>query len=334
MNEIRAITLFVQTARLGNFNQVALEQGMTVQAVSKAIRQLEDHLGIRLFHRTTRSNTLTEDGQRFLEAVVPQLDGLQRVLAGTRQEVGEARGLIRITAARPVGRKVLLPVLAEFRQLHPHIDIELILEEKFSDLVAQRIDVGFRAGPSPEAQVVTRRLFPIQDILCAAPSFLSQHGVPRDLDALTAFPSTGYRNPSTGRLLAWEFKIDGRTEYRNMPASFSTNDPETEMEAVVAGFGIGLIDSVNAVPKIRSGHLVPLLSRYVSDRRGLYIYYLQRENMPHRMRLFIDFAVKKLLDSKEHFMSTGELQKFEHSSRPAQPDGSARARRNREDRAR
>lgn len=312
MNEIRAITLFVQVARVGSFNQVALEQGMTLQAVSKTVKQLEHHLGIRLFHRTTRSNTLTEDGRRFFEAVVPQIEGLQRVLAGTRRD-GEEQGLIRIAAAHPVGRKVLLPVLSEFHELYPGIDVELILEEKFTDLVAQRIDVGFRAGPSPETQVITRRLFPIQDIPCASPAYLRQAGIPSTIDALAEHKCTGYRSPSTGKLLPWEFKVDGQIEYRNISTVFSTNDPEAEMEAVIAGFGIGLIDSVNAVPRIRSGDLVPLFSKNVSDRRGLHLYYLQRENMPRRVRLFIDFALTKLLDNGTHCMGIEDLHNFERA---------------------
>lgn len=325
MNELRAISIFVRVAELGSFNQVALSQGMTPQAVSKSIRQLEHHLGQRLFHRTTRSNTLTEDGQRFLEAVKPRLDALQRVLTGARQASGDEQGLVRIGAATPVGRKVLMPLLRAFHARHPRIEVELVLDEKFSDLVAERIDVGFRAGSAPEAQVVTRQLFPIQDIVCAAPAYLREAGVPADLDALAGHRCTGYRSPTTGRLLPWEFKIDGMTVYRNVTPVFCANEPETEMEGVLAGFGIGLIDSINAVGRLRAGELVPLFTDRVNDRRGLHIWYANRSNMPRRVRLFIDFALERLLDSTDYTLSTAELRTLERKGLAAVRRGAGRS---------
>ncbi|MFJ1299279.1 LysR substrate-binding domain-containing protein [Pseudomonadota bacterium AL_CKDN230030165-1A_HGKHYDSX7] len=308
MNELRAIEIFVRVSELGSFNQVAQALGLSAQAVSKSVRQLEQHLGMRLFHRTTRSNTLTEDGQRFLDSVRPRLDALQRVLSGARQASGEEHGLIRISAATPVGRRILLPLLQKFRERYPRIEVDLVLDEKFSDQVIDRIDVGFRAGGPPEAQVITRRLFPIQDVTCAPPAYLREAGLPADLEALAAHRCTGYRSPSTGRVLPWEFKIDGMTVQRTMAPVFSANEPETEMEAVLAGFGIGQIDSINAAPRLRAGELIPLFTDWVSDRRGLYLWYANRSNMPRRVRLFIDFALERLLDSTEHTLSAQELQ--------------------------
>lgn len=199
------------------------------------------------------------------------------------------------------------------KRFYPNIDIELILEEKFSDLVGQRIDVGFRSGASPDAQVITRRLFPIMEIPCASPSFLEEYGTPKSLDSLNEYKSTCYRSPSTGRLHPWEFKVNGEIEYKNMSPVLSTNDPEAEMEAVIAGFGIGLIDSINAIPRIRSKELIPLFCENISDREGLHIYYMQRENMPYRVRLFINFAIEKLLNSEAHVMHIAELLEFERS---------------------
>ncbi len=288
---------------------------MTAQAVSKAIGQLETHLGTRLFHRTTRSSTLTEDGRQFLDAVTPQLEGLQRVLSGARNASSDEQGIIRIAAAGPVGRRVLLPLLASFRAAHPRVEVELILEERFSDLVSERIDVGFRAGSPPENQVIARRLFPIQDIPCAAPAYLEAAGVPVSIEQLSNHRCTGYRNPSTGRLLPWEFQVRGEIQVRNVAAVFSTNDPEAEMEAVASGFGIGMIDSINAAPRIRSGGLVPLFVDKISDRRGLYIYYGQRDNLPRRVRIFIDFAIGELLDNHEFVLTASELRKYARKNR-------------------
>lgn len=307
MNELKAISLFMRVAETGSFNGVAISEGTTPQSVSKTIRQLEKHLGIQLFHRTTRRNVLTEDGQHFLTTVKPVVSSLQQILDSTRRVPNDEVGLIRISAARAVARKVLIPVIKEFNAIYPGVTFELILEERFSDLVEDRIDIGFRAGGQPDAQVITRRLFPIQDIPCATKEYLHRHAPVREIEDLGQHSLVGYRNPTTGRVLPWEFSIHNQTEYRHPEITFCTNDTETETEAVLAGLGIGLLDSINAAPRLRAGELVPLLTPFISSRRGLYIYYEQNKNMTRRVRLFIDFAIEKLLNNTLFFMSADEL---------------------------
>lgn len=307
MDELRAISTFVKAAELGTFNKVAEVQNTTPQAVSKTIRQLEQHLGLRLFHRTTRKNALTDEGVRFLEAVRPNLAGLVQALEQARGAVLDELGLVRITAGGAVGRKVLVPLLSGFQQQYPRIQLDLLLEDRFSDLVSERLDVGFRAGNPPDAQVVGRHLFAIQQVVCASPSYLAQHGTPRSLQDLLRHRCTGYRQPGTGRSMPWEFDIDGQTVFQAMPNVLCSNDPEAEMHAVLAGMGIGQIDSINAAAPLREGRLVPLLVETVSSRMGLYLYYPQRTDMPGRVRRFIDYAVTELHGSAQFSLSAQEL---------------------------
>jgi len=307
MDELRAIATFIQAAELGSFNRAATAQNMTPQAVSKTIRQLEQHLGVRLFHRTTRNNSLTEEGQRLFESVKPSLEGLVGALARARSAARDAEGLVRIAAGGAVGRKLLVPLLAEFQNRYPLIQVDLLLEDGFSDLVGARIDVGFRAGSAPDTQVVGRRLFSIQQIVCAAPAYLQRHGAVHAPRELLAHRCTGYRQPGTGRAFDWEFETAGSTVFQQVPAVLLCNDPEAEMQAVVAGMGIGQIDSINASAAIRDGRLVPLLVDHISERMGLYLYFAQRADMPVRVRRFIDFAVERLRDSDEFHLSRDEL---------------------------
>jgi DNA-binding transcriptional LysR family regulator len=310
MDELRAISTFVLAAESGSFNKAAEAQNTTPQAVSKTIRQLEQHLGVRLFHRTTRRSTLTEEGVRLLESVKPSLDGLVGALSRARSAAQEDEGVVRIAAAGAVGRKVLMPVLAEFQQRFPKISVELVLSDGFSDIVGERIDVGFRAGSAPDLQVVGRRLFPIQLIVCATPAYLAQHGRPRKLDDLLAQRCIGYRRPGTGRPVPWEFEVDGEVLQQHMNVALCCSDSETEAQATLAGIGIGQIDSINAAPALRSGELVPLLVQTVSERMGLYLYYAQRRDMPGRVRRFIDFAVERLHGSQEFSLARRELQRL------------------------
>jgi DNA-binding transcriptional LysR family regulator len=307
VDELRAISTFIRAAELGSFNKVAEAQGTTPQAVSKTIRQFEQHLGVRLFHRTTRNSSLTEEGQRLLESIKPSLDGVVGALARARNAARENEGLVRIAASGSMGRKMLAPLLAEFQLTYPLIQIDLIQEDGFSDLVGDRIDVGFRGGNAPDAQIVSRRLFPVQQIVCATPEYLARHGVPRTLRDLQAHRCTAYRQPGSGRPMAWEFEVDGDTVFHHVQAVLLSNDPDTEMHAVLAGMGIGQIDSINAAAAIRDGRLKPLLVDQLSERMGLYLYFPQRTDMPGRVRRFIDFAVERLLGSTRFYLSAEEL---------------------------
>ncbi|ELX12590.1 transcriptional regulator LysR family [Janthinobacterium sp. HH01] len=309
MDELRAISTFVKAAELGSFNKVAEAQGTTPQAVSKTIRQFEQHLGVRLFHRTTRNSSLTEEGQRLLESVKPSLDGVVGALNRARSAAREDEGMIRIATSGSMARKMLAPLLAEFQQRYPLIQFDLLQEDGFADLVGDRIDVGFRGGNAPDAQVVSRRLFPVQQIVCATPEYLERHGIPRTLDDLQAHRCTGYRQPGSGRAMAWEFEVDGGIVFHHVQTVLLSNDPDTEMHMVLAGMGVGQIDSINGAAAIRDGRLKPLLVEHVSERMGLYLYFAQRADMPGRVRRFIDFAVERLRDSGQFYLSAAELRK-------------------------
>lgn len=311
MDELRAISTFIRAAELGSFNKVAEAQGSTPQAVSKTIRQFEQHLGVRLFHRTTRNSTLTEEGQRLLESIKPSLDGVVGALARARSAAREDEGLIRIAASGSMGRRILMPLLAEFQLAYPGIQIDLVQGDAFSDLVHDRIDVGFRGGNAPEAQIVSRRLFPVQQIVCASPDYLQCHGAPRSLEELAAHCCTAYRQPGSGRAMAWEFEINGETVFHHVQPVLLSNDPDTEMHAVLAGIGIGQIDSINASAAIRAGQLQPLLTEHLSERMGFYLYFPQRTDMPGRVRRFIDFVVARLQDSEQFYLPAAELSRYQ-----------------------
>ena len=307
MDELRALSTFVRAAELGSFNRAAQAQGTTPQAVSKNVRQLEQHLGVRLFHRTTHKSALTEEGQRLLDSVRDSLQGVTRALDGVKSAAREDEGLIRIGAGGAVARKVLMPLIAEFCQSHAGVTFDLVLEDRHTDTVGERIDLGFKAGNAPTAQVVARRLFPIQLIVCATPEYLAAHGVPAAIQDLSGHRGVGYRQPGAGRPMPWEFQVKGETVQHTMNYVVCCSEPEAEMQAVLSGVGIGQIDSINATQPIRSGQLVPLLVRHTSDRMGLHLFYAQRTDMPSRVRRFIDFAVERLRGGKAFHVPATEL---------------------------
>ncbi|OON63266.1 transcriptional regulator [Massilia sp. KIM] len=290
MDKARVISLFIGVVRAGSFSQAAVAEGLSAQSVSKAIRQLEEHLGLRLFHRTTRSLSLTDEGQRLYELAHPGLRLLDEALEQVRGSRDEVEGLIRVAAPTSLGIHLLAPILRGFQERYPGAHFDLVLADQFTDLVAARIDVGFRAGNPPERNLVARKLADIVLKICAAPDYLERHGAPRDADELLRHRCTGYRQANTGRLMPWELKGDGGTVYLDVPCVASFNTTESEVAAVRNGLGIGQLAHYMVDEDLAAGRLVHLLPRLDTRNAAIYMYYAQRTRIASRVRLFIDYA--------------------------------------------
>lgn len=290
MDKARVISLFIGVVRAKSFSQAAVDAGLTPQAVSKAVRQLEEHLGVRLFHRTTRSLSLTDDGARLFELANPGLRLLDEALEQIQSSRLEVDGLIRVAAPMSIGTAIIVPLLQEFQQRYPGAHFDMQLDDHFVDLVENKIDVGFRAGSPPERNLISRKLGEITLLTCAAPSYLERHGTPRKVADLAGHRCTGFRQPNTGRLLPWEFHVDGATVYQEVPVVASFNTVEGELTAVLNGMGIGQMPVFMIERELASGALVPLLTPTITANNGVFMYYQQRTQMPLRVRHFIDFA--------------------------------------------
>ncbi len=199
INELRSIATFAKAAELGSLRKAAAAQGLTPQAASQALAQLEQHLGVRLFHRTTRRLSLTDEGLQFLETARPSLVGLQRALQTARRAKDDVAGPLRIVGPRSTFRPVIAPLLDEFCRLHPDVQPDVQLDDRIGNWVEDRVDVGFRVGVSADEGVIARRLFPLQLVICAAPAYLARHGAPDRLEELASHRCSTFRHPGTAR---------------------------------------------------------------------------------------------------------------------------------------
>lgn len=307
INELRSITTFVRTVELGSLSKAAAAQQISPQAASKALGQLEQHLGVRLFHRTTRSMSLTEEGQRFFDAAHPSLAGLQQALYGARQTREELAGPLRIVGPRSVSNSVIGPVLDEYCRLYPEVQPDIQLDDRVGNWVEDRVDVGFRLGKPPAEGLIARRLFPMQLVACAAPTYLRKYGVPHSLFELDAHRCSAFRRANDGRVMPWIVRVGGNLQEQHIRPAFCTNDEAFELRAVLAGEVIGQLAVPTAAALIRTGRLVPLLLEHMADNYNLYIYYGSRSAQPARVRRFIDLAVERLGDSTEFVLRSDEL---------------------------
>jgi len=307
INELRAISTFAKAAELGSLRQAAAAQGITPQAASHALVQLESHLGVRLFHRTTRSLSLTEEGRQFLEAAQPGLATLQHAVHGARRGREEIAGPLRIVAPRAVLQDVVWPVIEAFCARYPGIEPDIVLDDRIGNWVEDRVDVGFRSGGPPEGGVIARRLLTMQLVVCAAPAYIAAHGTPASIEELAHHRCSCFRHPGTGKPMPWDFRVGEDIVSRAMPAAFCSNDIEIEARAVVAGQAIGQLLGTTAAPLVRAGKLLPLLTRHMADHLGLYVYYGSRAAQPARVRAFIDLAVEMVAGNTAFFLEPHEL---------------------------
>lgn len=305
--DFRAIETLARAVELGSIRRAAAAQGVSPQAASQAIAALEERLGVRLLHRTTRSITLTHEGQQFIEATRPALDALERAIGGARTAKDAIAGPLRIVAPKYSFVPLLWPLVDEFCRRHPQVQPDIKLDDRIGDWVRDRADVGFRIGSPPEDSVAARRLFAMQLIVCAAPSYIAEHGAPASIEELSAHRCSVFRHPGTNRVLPWLLKVGGEVVSREVAPALSTNDAQLETEAVLAGHVIGLVSGLSAAPLIRSGRLVPLLIEHATDHMSVHVYYGSRTALPSRVRAFVDLAVERLAHSTDHVLDLGEL---------------------------
>lgn len=307
INELRAISTFAKAVELGSIRRAALAQGVTPQAASQAIAQLEQHLGVRLLHRTTRSLALTEEGQRFLENTQPAVAALDRALATARETRDEIAGPLRIVGPKSSFASILMPLVDEFCRTYPGIQADIQLNDGAGDWVLDRADIGFRIGVSPAEGVIARRLFPIQAIVCAAPAYLARHGLPNTLEDLAKHRCSVFRHPTTHMVGPWYLRVDDEIERWHVSPTLSTNDTDLEIQAVLLGHVIGQLANFSAAAHIRAGRLIPILLSHVSEYVDLHIYYGSRASQPRRVRAFLDLAIARLHECPDYVLSSKEL---------------------------
>lgn len=309
INELRSITTFIKAAELGSLRKAAQALDISPQAASKALAQLEEHLNARLFHRTTRVMSLTDAGQRLFEDVQPSVLGMQRALETARSAKDEFAGPLRIVGPRTTFQPVLWRLIEEFCDSHPGIQPDVLLDDRVGNWVEDRVDVGFRLGPSPHEGVIARKLFPVQLPICGAPSYFQQYGMPESLADLASHRCIAYRHPGTGKVLPWRVKLGDVPADQPVVPAMCSNDELFELQAILAGKVLGQPAGVTAAPYIRSGQLIPILVDYMPNYANYFVYFGSRSSQPARARAFIDLAVQRLGDNSEYVLSESELRR-------------------------
>jgi len=307
-NPLRTIVTFVRCAQAGSFSKAALELGITPQAVSGQIKHLENWVGVRLFHRTTRKISLTEEGWGFFERCKVGMDSIDEGVRSLRAATDEPVGTVRLAVPYAIGRGFIIPLLTAFFERYPQLSIELIVQNQNPDIVDQSVDLSIVSGPRlPNSSMIARKIASAELILCAARDYLKHHGTPTTIEELHRHRCVSLRHPRTGKIMPWTFQTREGAVTLDMAAALTTNDTDTQRQAVLHGAGIGQLASFFVWPQVRAGRLEPLLLGYVAPPINFYMYMPRRINIPKKTRVLADFLYKEL---KRHpdfqSMTTGE----------------------------
>lgn len=299
LNRLEMLRLFVAAAEAKSFKEAALRLHVSPQAVTRAVQELEEHVGELLFHRNTRANRITDFGSR-LEAqarsAVQGVDALFQRPSTTPDS--ELSGLVRLTAPKALGQRFVLPLLAQLGNEYPGLRLDLRLSDQAADVVDEQIDIGVRVGFLRDSRYIARAVAKVHFHTVASPALIAARGEPRSLEELAAQPVTVIMDPATGKPWPWFLK-DGQ-EWLPQTWAFATDETLAECEAVLSGLGFGQIVSLLTIPHLRCGELLRVLPELDPDPWNLYIYRPQRGPVAARIRLVFDRLVEFFAD-RERF---------------------------------
>lgn len=287
MDTLRAMRVFIRTAELGSLSSAARELQTTQPTVSKLLAQLEQQLGARLLERSTRGLTPTEQGQRFYRDAKSVLEQFDAAVGGLQGMTGQASGFLRINAPVALGQYRINAMVQRFLAEHPGIEIELILSDRFADLVEEGIDIAFRLGGALPPDAIGRHLATVPRFLVASPAYLARRGAPSAPADLAAHDVVRFAWTPGATLDLYRHEEQARV---NVSGRFRVNNAMAIREALSLGSGIGVCPEWLIHDLLDSGELVRVLEGWSAGRQDLYLLSPSRRHQPLRTRMFIDFV--------------------------------------------
>ncbi len=287
-----SLEFFVLLARHGNLSAVARMLDLTPPAATKRLAQLEARLGVRLVNRTTRSISLTPEGETYLHyatRILADVREMEDVVSSSRSV---PKGLLRINATLGFGRTAIAPIVSEFAVRHPQVEVQLDVTDRPIDLVESGVDLGIRFGALPDQRLVARRVLSNRRFLCAAPRYLAQRGEPASLKDLERHQCIIHRQ-NEDAYGVWRFTRNGRADTVKVHGALSSNDGDIVLNWALDGHGILIRSEWDLAKYLESGRLRVVLPDFILPSADLFVYYPSKRNLSARTRAFIDFLMAR-----------------------------------------
>lgn len=287
--ELVDLNAFMVVAEEQSFTRAAAKLGTSQSALSYTVRRLEERLGVRLLVRTTRRVAPTDAGEKLLGTLRPALDYIGTRLAELTTARDKPAGTLRITAGEHAADAVMWPALARLAPEYPDIHVELIVEQGFTDIVAERFDAGIRLGEQLAKGMVAVRIGPdVRMVVVGAPSYLAGRPLPQTPHDLTDYNCINTRLPTYGGLYVWEFAKDGRDLNVRVEGQLIFNTGALRLKAALAGLGLAYLMEDFVREHIAKGRLVPVLADWCPPFSGYHLYYPSRRQPSPAFTVLVD----------------------------------------------
>jgi LysR family transcriptional regulator for bpeEF and oprC len=286
LNAMRNFTAIVEA---GSFSHAAVRLRISNATISQSIKNLEDHLGVRLLSRNTRHVKLTEEGMRYNERcrlLLAEIDDIELTLGRSKDE---AVGRLCVEIPYALGKSYILPHLPDFTKAYPGIEMTVLLNPSSGRLIEDGIDVALQLGTLASSSLIARRVHSMRHLPCAAPSYVSQHGAPRHPLDLKAHQCIGFWSPNARRVADWPFERDNDLITHTPRGTVHFNSSEAAIELAREGAGIVYMPDLLVEEDLRAGRLVRLLDEWSTLERPLYLVYPDKRYRPTKVRAFSEF---------------------------------------------
>lgn len=288
--------VFVAVVELGSQSAAAEHLDLSRPVVSRYLAELEDWVGARLMHRTTRKLSLTAAGLEILPRCRQMLDLSGDMQAAVSTSDDAPRGMLRISASTSFGQAQLAAAMTEFVVRYPGVSVDLQMLDRTVNLVDERIDLAIRMSNDLDPNLIARRLTVCRSVICASPGYLREHPTPQRVEDLSRHNCLTHSY--VGKSL-WHFEQDGEQVSVPVQGNISANEASTLLQATIAGAGVAMLPSYQAGTHIQSGELIRLLPHAEPRRMNMYAVYASRKHMPSALRSLLDFLVLKFPERPE-----------------------------------
>ncbi|WP_420996808.1 LysR family transcriptional regulator [Cupriavidus sp. 30B13] len=284
------ITVLAAVAESGSFVRAADALGLSPSGVSRAVSRLEKRIGVRLLDRTTRSQTLTDEGRRLYEAVGPHLTGIEEAASAASGSANVVQGKLRVNVDPFFSRTVLASRLPDFLARHPDLSLELIMRDDVGDLVADGFDLAVRFGPPPAGTLVARKLLDTRIITVASPGYVAAHGRPASPRDVSRHQRIMFYDPVAARPFEWEFHRGKKVMQIPAEGRLLVSDVGAMLGACIAGAGIAQVMEISVEQPLADGLLVDLLPDWPDEKFPLYALFPSRRHPAAKVEAFIAFC--------------------------------------------
>lgn len=292
MDRLEGMAVFVRVAELGGFSAAAQAMGLSKSAVSKQVSALEERLGVRLLNRTTRRLALTEAGETYRDWCARIVQEVEEAELEAGRHGSEPRGRLRVSAPMTFGFLALSPLVPEFLARHPGIELDLTLDDRIVDLLAEGFDVALRIGSLRDSSLVARRLATARVVCAASPAYLARAGTPAEPDDLRRHDCLRYtyrRSPDV-----WEFVRGGEVRAVRVRGSLSANNGDALRAAALRGLGVVCLPDFMVGEEVERGDLVRLLAGWDTAEAPIHAVWPPQRHPAAKLRAFIDFLAERL----------------------------------------